>query len=323
MARAFVTRKFGDVGVLKLEKIEVADPNEGEAQIEQTAVGVNHIDIHYRKGNYYPGAFPNVLGMEGIGVVTKLGPNTKYVKVGDKVAYGTGVLGGYSTIRNIPADLLLPIPSGVNEYQILAACMKGLFANVLVAKVAIIHPGSSVLVHGAAGGVGHLLVQMARYHNMRVIGTVDSEEKAEFAKKIGCNLVINTKIRSFSKAVLDYTDGYGVNVIFDSLGRKAYQGNVKAIAPMGILMIYGDVLGSVTSLDLLKLWDKSIMISRPCLATQTAKRSELVIGYTMIANMIREGKLVPKYSVYEFNEIPAIQAIIEKGLFLGSHIAKI
>lgn len=323
MAKAFVIRKQGDNKVLKLENVKVSDPLDGEVQIEQTSIGVNRFDVHYRNGVYDPGEFPAILGVEACGVVTKVGPNAKYVKLGDKVAYGVGVIGAYTTVRNIPADLVFPMPQNLTEYEVLSTCTKGLMAHSLLSQVSRIPKGATVLVHGATGGVGHLLVQMAKFAEFKVIGTVETDEKAAYAKQIGCDVVINTKKQNFSRVALEHTNGIGVNIIFDCLGKKAFKANIKAISPTGVLACYGDVLGVVDNVNLLDVWEKSISITRPCLATLKARRSELVMSYAGIANMIREKVLKPRYTVYQFEDLPGVHTILEQNMSMGSLIVKV
>lgn len=322
-ARAFVLRNLGDNRELKLEKVSVADPLDDEVQIEQTAIGVNHIDVNYRKGLYSPGQLPVILGMEACGVVTKVGSNAQYVKVGDKVIYGTGVLGAYTTVRNIMETNVLPMPQGISEYDVLACCMKGLMAHSLLSQVAKIPENAKVVVHGATGGIGNILVQMAKFLKLNVIGTVKNEEEAQYAKRIGCDLVVNTVKENFSKAVLDYTNGVGVNMIYDCLGKRMFNENVRAVAPTGIIACYGDVLGVVDDIKMTDFWEKSILITRPCLATLKAKRAELVVSYATIMSLIKDRQIRPKYSVYKFEDIPAVHTIIEKGQHMGSLIVKV
>ena len=215
MERAVRIHKYGPPEVLTIESIDVSPPGPREAMIRHTAIGLNFVEVYFRRGTFQAPALPAVLGNEGAGVVEAVGPGVKDVSVGDRVVYADGPLGAYATARIYPADRLVRIPDGVSDIQAAASFLRGVTARMLLKEVAPLQRDDVVLFHAAAGGVGLLFAQWARALGVRVIGTVSNEAKAAAARQAGCIEVIDYVKEDFLARVRDLTGGEGVAAVFE------------------------------------------------------------------------------------------------------------
>jgi NADPH:quinone reductase len=234
MERAVRIHKYGPPEVLTIESIDVSPPGPGEAIIRHTAIGLNFVEVYFRRGTFQAPALPAVLGNEGAGVVEAVGPGVKDVSVGDRVVYADGPLGAYATARIYPADRLIRIPDGVSDVQAAASFLRGVTARMLLKEVVPLQSDDVVLFHAAAGGVGLLFAQWARALGVRVIGTVSNDAKAAAARQAGCIEVIDYAKEDFLARVRDLTGGGGVAAVFDSIGRDTFMKSLKALRPRGV-----------------------------------------------------------------------------------------
>ena len=262
----------------------------GDAVVKVEAAGINYIDVYFRSGQY-KAELPLTLGMEAGGTVTAVGPNVTEVKVGDKVAY-TGVSGAYAQFAAVPAARLVTLPAGVGAKQGAAAMLQGMTAHYLACSTYPLKPGDTCLVHAAAGGVGLILCQIAKMRGARVIGTVSTQDKAKLAREAGCSDVIIYTEQDFEAEVKRLTDGKGVNVVYDAVGKTTFDKGFNCLRPRGLMAFYGQASGPVGPFDLQVLNAKgSLFITRPSLNHHITTRDELVQRAGEVLGWIRDGKL--------------------------------
>jgi NADPH2:quinone reductase len=282
----------GGPEVLRWEDVDVPEPGPGQAQVRQTAIGLNFIDCYHRSG-LYALPLPTGLGSEGAGVVTAVGPGVTEVAIGERVAYGSGAPpGAYAELRNLPAAALVRLPEGVTDAQAAAVMLKGLTAHYLLRRTYQVKSGETVLLHAAAGGVGLIFCQWARALGVTVIGTVGSEAKAELARAHGCAHTLVHGQDDIAKRVRELTGGRGVPVVYDSIGKDTFMASLDALAPLGLLVSFGQSSGVVPPFDLRVLSDKgSLYVTRPSLRTYAAKRDDLIEGAEALFEIITGGKV--------------------------------
>jgi NADPH:quinone reductase len=267
--------QVGGPEVMRLEEVPEPELGRGEARVRQDAIGVNFIDTYQRTG-LYKVALPFTPGMEGAGVVEAVGPEVQEVKTGDRVAY-CGKIGAYAEQAIVPAEKLVLLPEGIDSSAGAAAMLQGLTAQYLTRSTFPLRPGHTVLIHAAAGGVGLLLVQLAKRFGARVFGTVSTAEKARAAKAAGADAVILYTQKDFAAEVKKLTDGRGVDVVYDSVGKSTYEKSIASLALRGMLVLFGNSSGPVPPIDPLTLSTAgSLFMTRPTLFHHTAQRAELV-----------------------------------------------
>ncbi len=288
--KVILVRHTGGPEVMELAEVPIPQPKPTEAVVKVSVAGVNSIDGHFRDGSLRT-PLPFIPGQEGAGIVTSLGAQAKAVKVGDRVAW-SGALGSYAEYVAASADILVPVPSGVSDQQAAAAMMHGLTAHYLVNDAHKLKAGETALVHAAAGGVGLLLVQMARMIGAHVIGTASSDDKAALAREVGANEVIVFTRQDFEPEVKRLTGGKGVDVVYDGVGKATFEKNLNVMRLRGMLVLYGMSSGPVPPVDPAKLSEKgSLYMARTTLAHFTATREELLSRTGALFAMIAEGKL--------------------------------
>jgi NADPH2:quinone reductase len=284
-------------GVDKLKYVDIPDHKleAGEVRIRHTAIGVNFIDIYYRTGMYRT-ALPSILGVEAAGVVSDIGAGVENFKVGDRVAYGTSttLLGAYSTYRNMPQQFLVTIPPYVDDATAAALMLKGMTAHMLCRRVITLQQGWNILVHAAAGGVGTLVSQWAKYLGCNVIGTVGADEKKNWAFQNGCSHVINYTTEDFVAATRNATGGRGVEIAYDGVGKNTFQKSLDCIAPFGLMCSFGQSSGRVDPVDILQLSRGSLFMTRPILGQYKADKNELQISAIEIFEGIKQNFIDPK-----------------------------
>lgn len=281
--------RAGGPEVLQLAQIALPPPARGEAQIRHTAIGVNYIDVYFRTALYTPPGYPFVPGMEGAGVVEAVGAGVNEVVVGDRVAYAARPLGAYAERRNIPADRLVKLPPHVDEKLAAAMMLKGMTAHYLLRRTFKVERGHTILMHAAAGGVGSLVCQWAHHLGARVLGTVGNEAKAERARSNGCDHPIVYTREKFVERVKAITDGRGVDVVYDSVGVDTFAGSLECLAPLGMLVSFGQSSGPVPPLDIKKLAQGSFFLTRPSLLDYTAKREDLLTSANELFEVVEKG----------------------------------
>lgn len=243
----------GEPEVMRLEEVPAGEPAAGELRVRHTASGVNFIDIHHRTGRYPLPEYPAVLGMEGAGVVEAVGAGVSLFKPGDRIVYNGRAPGSYSQARVIPQDWAVALPDDIGDVQAAALMLKGLTAQYLVRRTHRVSPGETILVHAAAGGVGLILCQWAKHLGATVIGTVGSEHKAEVARKHGCDHTVVYTRERFEERVREITDGNGVNVVYDSVGKDTFESSLACLQPCGLLVSFGTASGPIPPFDLFQL----------------------------------------------------------------------
>jgi len=275
MPYAIRIHETGGPEQLRWEQVEVGRPGPGEVRVRNTAIGVNFIDTYHRTG-LYPVPLPATLGTEGAGVVEAVGPRVKGFRVGDRVAYAQP-MGAYAEVVLRPADRLVKIPAGVDDRVAAAMMLKGMTAYYLCRRTYKVQRGDTILVHAAAGGVGQILCQWAKHLGATVIGTVGSDAKAALARKVGCKHVIVTEREKISERVKAITKGRGVPVVYDGVGKDTFFESLDSLAPLGLLVSYGNASGPVPPFNVLELSKRgSLFVTRPTLMTYVAKREDLV-----------------------------------------------
>jgi NADPH:quinone reductase len=288
--KAIQVQKTGGPEVLTLVDLPIPRPKPNEAIVKIAAVGVNFIDIYVREGRY-PAALPFIDGQEAAGTVTEVGGEVKSVKPGERVAY-TGVLGSYADYAAVPADRLVRVPNGITDQQAAAAMLQGITAHYLVHSTYPLKRGETALIHAAAGGVGLLLVQMAKNIGARVIGTAGSDEKARLARDAGADEVIVYTRQDFEAETKRLTGGKGVEVVYDGVGKSTFEQDLNLLRPRGYLVLFGGASGPVPPFDPIKLSQKgSLFLTRPSMAHYIATRQELEQRAGDVFSMIAAGKL--------------------------------
>jgi NADPH2:quinone reductase len=288
--KAVRVHKYGGPEVLTLEDILVPEPKAGEARVKIEAIGVNFIDIYQRTG-LYPLQTPFTLGSEAAGVVDAVDDGVTEVKKGDRVAYAM-VPGSYAEYAIVPAWRLVPVPASIDAKSAAAIMLQGMTAHYLTRSTYALKKGETALVHAAAGGVGLLLVQLAKMLGARVIGTVSTEQKAQLAKQAGADDVILYTQTDFLTEVKKLTQGEGVHVVYDSVGATTFDKSLDCLRPRGYLVLFGQSSGPVPPFDPGKLAAKgSIFLTRPSLAHYTLNRAELLQRSGDLFNWVASEKL--------------------------------
>ena len=288
--KAIQVQKSGGPEVLTLVDLPAPKPKPNEAVVKVSAAGVNFIDVHIREG-LYPSSLPFVIGQEASGIVSEIGADVKSFKPGDRVAY-TGIRGSYAEYAAVPADRLVLLPPGISEQQAAAAMLQGMTAHYLVYDTYPLKKGETALIHAAAGGVGLLLVQMAKNIGARVIATTGTEEKAKLARAAGADEVILYAQQDFEVETKRLTDGKGVHVIYDGVGKTTFEKDLNVLRPRGYLVLFGAASGPVPLFDVGKLAQKgSLFITRPTLLHYMAAHEELQKRATDVLTMIATGKV--------------------------------
>ncbi|MER7808376.1 quinone oxidoreductase [Streptomyces sp900116325] len=274
MAHAVRFYETGGPDVLTWEKVTVGDPGPGEVRIRHVAVGLNFADTYFRTG-LYPVRLPDGIGVEASGVVEAVGEGVTHVTEGDRVTYTGSPLGAYSTERVMPASHLIKLPDGIGFETAAAMTMRGLTSAYLLRRIHPLKAGDTVLLHAAAGGVGLIVSQWARLLGVTVIGTVSSEEKAELARAHGCEHIIHYRRENVADRVRELTDGAGVPVAFDSVGKDTFHGSLASLSRHGLLVCFGTASGPVPPIDAVQLAvNGSLFVTRPALADYIAEPAE-------------------------------------------------
>ena len=288
--KAVRVHQYGGPEALRYEDIPVPDPGAGEARVKIEAIGLNYIDIYQRTG-LYPLKTPFTLGMEGAGVVDAVGANVTEVRKGDRVAYAMH-LGSYAEHAIVPAWKLAPLPQAIDSRAGAAAMLQGMTAHYLTRDTYPLKKGESALIHAAAGGVGLLLIQIAKRLGATVFGTVSTEQKAQLAKEAGADEVILYTKADFAAEVKRLTNGAGVHVVYDSVGKDTFEKSLDCLRPRGYLVLFGQSSGPVPPFNLGTLAAKgSLFVTRPTLVHYAATREELLERTSDLFNWIAKGEL--------------------------------
>ena len=288
--------RFSEAGgpeVMRYESVEVGDPGAGQVRLRHIAVGLNYADTYFRNGTY-PVPLPAGIGVEAAGVVQAVGPGVDHVAVGDRVTY-TGfvnTLGAYSTERLVPAAPLIKLPEAIGCETAAAMTMRGLTAAYLLRRIHPFQAGDSILLHAAAGGVGLIVAQWAKLLGLTVIGTVSTEAKAELARQHGCDHVINYTHQDVAKRVRELTDGAGVDVVFDSVGKNTFEGSLDSLKRRGLMVCVGTASGPIPPFNPQMLAMKgSLYLTRPALHDYIADPAEKAALATELFDHVAAGRI--------------------------------
>lgn len=275
MAKAIRIHETGGPEVMRYEDVEVGAPGKGELRLRQTAVGLNFLDVYFRTGLYPAPHMPMTLGFEGAGVVEEVGEGVDDIRPGDRVAYCTEV-GAYATERLIKAERVVKLPGDIDDKTGAAMMLQGLTVEYLIRRTFPVQKGMTVLFHAAAGGVGLIACQWLKHMGVHMIGTVGSDEKAELAKAHGCEYPVVYTRENFVDRVKEITDGKGVPVVYDSVGKDTWEGSLDCLQPRGMMVSYGNASGAVPPFNPAILSQKgSLYLTRPTLFNYVPTNKEL------------------------------------------------
>lgn len=289
MPLAIRIHRFGGPEVIETADIAAPPPGSGEVTLRHAAIGLNYIDTYHRSGLYLI-PLPSGLGVEAAGTVEAVGPHVDFLKPGDRVAYAGGPIGAYRRLRTMPAAPLVKLPDNISDETAAALMLKGMTACYLLHQTYAVKPGTVLLTHAAAGGVGSLLVPWARHLGATVIGTAGGAEKCELASRYGCHHVIDYSRQNFLTEVKRLTDGKGVDVVYDSVGKATFEGSLDCLKPRGMMVSFGNASGKAPAVEPVTLLSKgSLFLTRPTLKDYTATRAELDATATALFEALDQG----------------------------------
>lgn len=311
----------GGPDVIRWRDVEPSPPGWGEARVRHTAVGLNYIDVYHRRG-IYPGPLPGLLGSEAAGVVEAVGDEVEGVSIGDRVGTFGPARGAYATARNVAARDLVRLPDTIDDRTAAAILLKGCTAEFLVERCAMVTAGQAVLVHAAAGGVGHLLVGWLKERGAVVIGTAGTDEKAARVRAAGADHVIVHTVEDVAARVRQITDGAGVPVVLDGVGMATWEVSLAAAARRGLIVSYGNAGGPVTGVALGTLAAKgSLFVTRPTLFDFYASPAERRAGTARVFEMLAKGAIQPEIGqVFALADAAAAHRALEAGETHGSSV---
>ena len=315
--------KPGGPEVLKFEKINLKKPEPEEVTINHEAIGLNFIDTYHRSG-LYPISLPSGIGIEASGIIKELGSNVKNFSIGDRVAYSAAPLGAYATERNYPIKNLVKIPKEIDLDIIATLMTKGLTTFYLLHKTFTVTGSNTILFHAAAGGVGQIFCQWAKSLGCKVIGTVGSDEKIQIAKNSGCDFVINYSKENFFKKVLDITNGKGVCVVYDGVGKNTFEDSLKCLKTRGMMVSFGNASGPVTNIDVSKMIQpKGLFFTRPSMGQYLETPEQLHEATSMLFEKIKLGKIKVKiFKKYKLEQAAEAHRDLEDRKIIGPAILK-
>ncbi len=325
MPKSVIIEKPGGPEVFKVVEKEIPKPGKGEVLVAHTAIGINFIDIYHRSGLYPLPSYPTVIGVEAVGKIEAIGEGVPVnFREGERVAYCTAPPGTYCEKRIVPAEVLVKIPDIITDSQAAAIMVKGLTAYYLLHRTFKVDKTTTMLVHAAAGGVGQVLCQWAKHLGAKVIGTVSTKEKIEIAKSMGCDHVINYKQEEFATKVKEITGGQGVNVVYDSVGKDTFEGSLESLAPLGMLVSYGQASGKIPLIDPSIFQKKSLFFTRPSLFTYVGTPEQLQIAANELFRQIKSNVIKVQVShEYALKDAAKAHKDLEARKTTGASILKI
>jgi len=291
MIKGVIFNVVGGPEVLRYEDLTINALGSNEARVRHAAIGLNFIDAYQRSG-LYKVALPAVAGNEGAGIVEAVGAEVFHLKAGDRVAYAGGPIGAYCDVRNIPADRLCKLPDAISFDQAAAMMLKGMTVQYLIHRTYAVKSGDTVLFHAASGGVGLIACQWLKALGATVIGTAGTDEKCTLAMQHGADYCINYRTENFVERVREMTNGAGVAVVYDSVGKDTFFGSLDCLRPLGMMVCFGNASGPIPPIDLSILAQKgSLFITRPTLYTYIASRSDLEKTANSLFEIVKSGKV--------------------------------
>ena len=319
--KAIKIEKYGGPEVLKIKEITLRKPVSDEVLIEHVAIGLNYIDTYHRAG-LYPLILPSSLGLEASGIIKEIGPNVSNFSIGDKVAYSAVPLGAYSTHRIYKSKNLVKVPEEIDLALAATLMTKGLTTFYLLHKTYSVSSGETILFHAAAGGVGQIFCQWAKSLGCKVIGTVGSDEKIQIAKKNGCDEVINYSKEDFAKKVMELTDGKGVPVVYDGVGKSTLEKSLKCLKTRGIMISFGNASGALSPINVPKmLQPKGLFFVRPAMGQYLHSTEELSEASKMLFEKVNSGKVkVEIFKKYQLDNVVQAHTDLENRKITGPAI---
>lgn len=321
MAGTIRIHQYGGPEVMKWESVDVGAPGAGQLRIKHHAIGLNFIEVYQRTGLYKQPVMPFIPGMEGAGEVLAVGPGVTEFKVGDRVAYANPI-GSYCEERLVPAERMVKVPDGIDMKTAAAMMLQGMTVRYLLRQTYKVQPGTVMLMHAAAGGVGLIACQWAKHLGAITIGTVSSDDKAKLAKAAGATHVINTKTEDWVKRVKEITDGKGCDVVYDSVGKDTFPGSLDCLKPLGLFVSFGNASGPIAAFDLGVLAAKgSLYATRPTLFTYTATRAQLVENANDLFDVVKKGAVkIAVNQTYPLKEVAQAHKDLEGRKTTGSTV---
>ena len=321
--KAVKIEKFGGPDVLKVESVKIGKPKTNEVLIKNLSIGINYIDTYHRTG-LYPIPLPSGIGLEACGVIEEVGPEVKLFKVGDRVSHASMPIGAYSEKHIMPENKLVPVPDGVSDEVASCVTLKGITAEYLLHRAYPLKKGDKVLYHAAAGALGQILCPWANSIGAEIIGTVGSKEKEEIAKKNGCHHVINYTDKDFVKEVEKIVGKNGIDVVYDGVGLKTFEGSIEVLKIRGMMVAFGNASGYVDTLDVKKhINAKGLFFTRPSIAHYTIEREELLESAKKVFNAFLSGKFKIEISKkYSLDEVKQAHEDLEGRLLTGPAVIK-
>ena len=316
--KAVKIEKNGSPEVMKIEEITLGKPGNDEVLIEHVAIGLNYIDNYHRSG-LYPVKLPSGIGLEASGIIKEVGPNVSNFSIGDKIAYSAMPLGAYSTHRIFPTKNLVKVPDGIDLTLATTLMTKGLTTYYLLHKTYPVSSGETILYHAAAGGVGQIFCQWAKSLGCKVIGTVGSDEKINLAKKNGCDEVINYSKEDFAKKVMELTNGKGLPVIYDGVGKSTFEKSLECLKTRGMMVSFGNASGALNPIDVTKmLQPKGLFFVRPSMGQYLSTTEELNEASKMLFEKISSGKVkIEIFKKYKLDDVMQAHIDLENRKIIG------
>lgn len=306
---------------MRWEEVDIGAPGEGEVLLKQTAVGLNFIDVYHRSGAYPLPQLPGSVGMEAAGVVEAVGDGVTEFKSGDRVAYAGYAPGAYTEQRIMPAHRLVPLPDEIDDRHAAAMMLQGMTTEYLVCRTYPVKAGETVLFHAAAGGVGLIACQWLKQIGATVIGTVGSDEKAELAKAHGCDHTIVYSRENFVERVKEITDGKGVPVVYDSVGKDTWEGSLDCLQQRGLMVSFGAASGTPPDFSVNTLQFKgSLYVTRPTMMHYVAERADLLKSASTLFDMVKGGLKVEINQTYDLKDAAQAHRDLEARKTTGSTI---
>jgi len=321
MTHAIRIHEQGGPEVLRWEETEIATPGSGEVRLRQTAAGLNFLDVYHRNGAYKLPTLPTALGMEAAGIVEAVGEGVDDLKPGDRVAYAGYKPGAYAEERIMPAERLVPLPDSIDDQHAAAMMLKGMTAEYLVRRTFTVQPGQAVLFHAISGGVGLIACQWLKQLGATVIGTTGSDAKAELARAHGCDHAIVYSRENFVERVKELTDGAGVPVVYDSVGKDTWEGSLDCLQRRGTMVSFGASSGVPADFSVNQLQFKgSIYVTRPTLLDYIASRADLLESANALFAAVENGLKVEINQTFPLKDTAEAHRALEARKTTGSTV---
>lgn len=322
MTNGIIIREHGNPDVMKWGPIELPEVGPKDVLIKQSVVGLNFIDIYHRSGSY-PLKLPSGIGMEAVGKVVAKGDLVKDINIGDRVGYVMGSPGSYVEQRVFPAEGLIKLPENISDEIAAAMLLKGLTVSYLINRTYKVKNGETILFHAIAGGVGLIACQWLKQLGVTVIGTVGNGSKASLAKDYGCDHVINYNEEDFTQRVMEITDGKGVPVVYDGVGKDTFEGSLKCLSNFGTLASFGAASGSPEPCPISFLAPKSLYLTRPGLGPHTADQKLTEDLASPLFKAIEKGLSIPINQTYELKDVVKAHEELAARKTVGCSILKV